>query len=136
MKFSITKKIASHFSKETEMKIETKKSKQLNGCSHVCAHHVTMLVVLNFLHYTLVFQCSFLCFNVPSWSWWNFQREDTLFLHSLCVLFFRLGMSWFYMSLSFLQLSLLITVNYTVLNEKGGPGGWRFLQLYSKLDLK
>ena len=36
---------------------------------------VTVLVVLHFLHYSLVFQCCFLCFNFPSCSCLNFERK-------------------------------------------------------------
>ena len=82
--------------------------KAIKQGAHVCTHPVTVHVGLHFLHYTLVFQCFFLCFNFPSCSWLNFEKEgfgrpdnhqyvfgsgillETVFLHSISVLFWKI----------------------------------------------
>ena len=61
---------------------------------------------------------------------------------TLCVLFFRLGVSLFYISLSLLHLPGILTHHSwsDCFKSEGrgwkGPGGCRFLQLYSKIILK
>ena len=64
---------------------------------------------------------------------------DTVFLHSLCVLFCRPGMSWSYILLFLLNLpGTHYSWSDCFKSEwRGGkrPAGWRFLQLYSNLIL-
>ena len=100
------------------------------GCSHVCTHPVIVLV-LHFLHFTLVF----LCFNFPSCYWFNFLSKVFLdvpittnkysvleFYWTPCSVFYFAGQA-FHFSYCIYQESWLITADQTVkLEGRGGKG--------------
>ena len=106
------------------------------------------VLTLNFLHYfracfLMFFSCASIFYHVLRYilkeKFFGLSDNhqyvfssgillDTLFLHSICILFGRLGMSWFNISFSLLHLQLIGL--FRIRRGGKGLGRCRFLQLY------
>ena len=115
--------------------------------AHTSAHTLSEFLYFIFCTTLLFSNVIFLCFYFSSCSWVKFWKRsfsyvliticswillDTLFVHSICVLFYRLACRVFIFRFPYYiyQESLLITADQNVLNQKA------VVERVSKLNLK